>query len=87
MNMEKILYLNPNNETEEIEEYLYIMSIKNNKVYVFNEFEKNIVLLFDKDKKVEEVSAILKSQYESYDENEFLSFIQNLCQKELLLSI
>lgn len=85
--MNEVLKLNPENEIEEIEEYLYIMNKKNNKVYIFNEFEKDLISLFNGKKSIGEISAQLENKFEQYHKDEFLYFVQELIYKELLISI
>ena len=75
--MNEVLKLNPENEIEEIEEY----------VYIFNEFEKDLISLFNGKKSIGEISAQLENKFEQYHKDEFLYFVQELIYKELLISI
>lgn len=85
--MNEILKVNPVNEIEEIDGYLYLMDNKNNKVYIFNEFEKKLISYFDEKKSVDEISTILAKEYKFYNKEEFLFFVHDLMEKELLISI
>jgi len=79
--------LNPNMESELIEDYLYVVDNKNNKVHIFNEFEKNLICLFDTGASVKEQSEVLSKIYVNYNEQQFRDFIIALYEKEILLPL
>ena len=83
MNKHAIIIKNPAFKAENIDES--IMFIVEEKVVVLHEHEKAIYNFFEGNKDVSEISTLLASTYENYNENDFIGFVEQLLALKILI--
>ena len=61
---------------------------KFDKIFIFKEFEAELLRLFDGAASLKAVSEYLQEKYsDTYLENEFLDFVRSMVEKEILIEI
>lgn len=81
-----VYIINSNKQIEQIDDSIMIVDEKEENVFVLGSFEVYLLRLFNGKNSVEKISFDLKEHFgASYRENEFLEFVEQLIEKELLI--
>lgn len=78
-----VLHINPAFELEEVNNCLLLHDDIH--MFIFEDFEKRILSLFDGKRDLNDISHLLQSQYDGYDERDLLDFVNSLKQINILI--
>ena len=82
--MENLVKISPNFKFEEINDAVIVLDIKNGAFFEMDLFSYRLLQLLNNSSKIE-VEKSLKDKYVNFNQDEFDSFYNDLCSKEIIL--
>ena len=85
-NMDKMETYIWNNKlyTEEIDGVLLVYDVNKQKIFVFHDLEKVIMDFFDGEHKLGDIESMMKCQYDGYNLEEFMEFVEQCITNNIL---